>query len=141
MNVDAMSGDSGGLWRHRAVGGASLGFPAGVKYGAIPGAICGIPPGIPPYYIGWIREPTVFGPGRPINPGATAEEERQLEKDYGAWQVEMIENDRWACVIWFVFPITLCVVLATLGASRRLGRRHPEWVKDVVNTHGGPSAT
>ena len=78
--------------------------------------------------------PPPFGPGRPINPAAEADEERTLERNYLLWMAEQDHGERVAFVLLFALPATLCTVTSAWGAARQLGSRHPEWIGDRVDS-------
>jgi hypothetical protein len=90
--------------------GLALGF-------ALLAAACLAPPTPPP-----------FGPGRPINPAADADEERTLERNYVQWMAEQDQGERGGFIVFIALPATLCAQAAAWGAARRLRSRHPEWV-------------
>ena len=73
--------------------------------------------------------PPPFGPGRPINPAADADEERTLEQEYLKWKAEQDAGERGGFIIVFAVPATLCAFASAWGASRRLRSRHPEWAR------------
>jgi hypothetical protein len=64
-------------------------------------------------------------PSGPINPAATAEEERELERGYARWRAEQIEGERVGLVLFVVVPTMLSVAAASYGAARGLHRRFP----------------
>ena len=95
-----------------AGGGAGLALGLTLVAGA-----CLAPPTPPP-----------FGPGRPINPAADADEERTLERNYLLWMAEQDQGERGAFILFIALPATLCAQASAWGAARRLRSRHPEWV-------------
>jgi hypothetical protein len=72
--------------------------------------------------------PQPFGPGRPINPAADAEEEKTLERNYLVWMAEQDQGERGAFILFIAIPATLCAQASAWGAAWRLRSRHPEWV-------------
>jgi hypothetical protein len=74
--------------------------------------------------------PPPFGPGRPINPAANADEERELERNYVQWKAEQDQGERGGFIILLALPATLCALTSTCGAAWSLRSRHTEWIKD-----------
>jgi hypothetical protein len=110
-----------------AIVGASGGAARSVAVGAITGCGVALMTGIVLFVVAWIAagEPMVLAPGQAINPGATADEERELERVHLRGELEEIDINRRANVVFFVIPVILCILLATVGASRSLARRFP----------------
>jgi MFS family permease len=83
--------------------------------------------------------PPPFGPGRPINPAADADEERTLERNYLLWMAEQDQGVRGGFILLFVLPATLCALTSAWAAARQLGTRHPEWVGTRVGSAPPPA--
>jgi hypothetical protein len=122
----AIVGSVGAASRSAEVGGL-----AGVTAGAVLGlallAMIWPAPATPP----------PFGPGRPINPAATAEEERAMERDYLRWLDEQDRSERWGLTgrtTWFAEARAR--MLVCLGKSDccdraeiQLGRGARRWAR------------
>ena len=94
------------------------GVGAGLALGlALLAGACLAPPRPPP-----------FGPGRPINAAADADEEQTLERNYLLWMAEQDRGERGGFIVFIALPATLCAEASAWGAARRLRSRHPEWV-------------
>ena len=72
--------------------------------------------------------PPPFGPGRPINAAADADEEQTLERNYLLWMAEQDQGERGGFIVFIALPATLCAQASAWGAARRLRSRYPEWV-------------
>ena len=84
-----------------AGGGAGLTLGVALLAGA-----CLAPPRPPP-----------FGPGRPINAAADADEERTLERNYLLWMAEQDQGERGAFILFIALPATLCAPSVGLGCG------------------------
>jgi hypothetical protein len=70
-----------------------------------------------------------------INPAATDEEEAELQRRHQIWQDEQVAGERGGLILFVVTPATLCVFMATLGATlavMREARRQGIRPADVV---------
>ena len=118
-----------------AVGAASRSIELGGLAGGGVGGAVGLA------LLAWIwlapATPPPFGPGRPINPAATAEEEEKLERDYLRWTTEQDQGARGGLTLFLAVPITLCVLAAAWAAARRLACRHLEWAGE--SRRSGPT--
>jgi hypothetical protein len=113
-----------------ALVGAVSAAARSVKAGWLAGSGAGLALGLTLYAGAWLAPstPPPFGPGRPIDPGADANKELTLERNYLVWMAEQDESDRGAFVLLVAIPATLCAITSAWAAARRLGTRHPEWV-------------
>ena len=57
-----------------------------------------------------------------INPAATDEEEAELQRQHQIWLDEQVAGERGGLILFLVAPATLCVLVATLGATCRVAR-------------------
>jgi hypothetical protein len=55
-----------------------------------------------------------------IDPGATDEQEAENQRRHQIWLEEQAAGERGGLILFLVAPATLCVLMATLGATRRL---------------------
>lgn len=122
-----------------AVGAATRSVAAG----GLAGGGAGLALGLALLASFWRAPPTPmpFGPGRPINPAASADEEERLEQNHRAWQAEQDEGERGAATLFLAVPATLCVLLASWGSARRLAVCYLEWAGDPGETIEPPGVT
>jgi len=54
-------------------------------------------------------------------PGATDEEEAEIQRRHQIWLDEQVAAERGGLILLLVAPASLCVFMATLGATRKGG--------------------
>jgi hypothetical protein len=118
-----------------ALVGASASAARSVMVGRLVGGCAGLALGL--VLTAWAclapATPPPFGPGRPINPAAGADEERALEKDYLRWLADQDRGERGALVVFLAVPATLCALASTWGPARRLRSLRPEQAGGLVD--------